>query len=369
MRYKQAKTLIRNLLYICTITCLALSSCQLESKSNIESDVNKSTVTLNSFSSQGFRASQEEGLLKIEYRIRNELKEIEIDLVENPINRFVLSSTTQIHYFKEIGQLDKVVGCAWLDDIDDALIEQSKSNGVIQNVTVGAELDLESILDCRPDVVLYDPRESSLVQRLESLGIICIPFLEYAEKDALSRVSWLHLIGLLTGKPKTSLMRYGEISNNYMNQRLLPNEEDNSRDKVILMSYYNGIWSASGPKSLMAELVNDAGGEYVLDGDATASVDLDVEELLTLISKIDFLGVIQYGEINEQIIAKWDDRISVEILDSISIFSVDTKNDDYFGQGILQPDIMLADLKAILKQDSSFHYTYFKPLKGDIKMN
>jgi hypothetical protein len=131
---------------------------------------------------------------------------------------------------------------------------------------------------------------------------------------------------------------------------------------VILLSFYQGTWSAAGPESLMADLIRDAGGEYALKGTGVENVNLDIEELMTVLPSLDFIGVVHGGELTREDILDWDSRLNREILDSLQFFFVDTYQKDYFGKALLEPHLLLADISQILSEDVKWPFHYFQPI-------
>ncbi len=279
--------------------------------------------------------------------------------IEIPAGRVVLSSTTQLHYFMLIDQLPVVVGCPWLDLVKDDEVLRSVDSGEMVNVTKGAELDLEKIIACRPDVFLYDPRDASIVPRLRSMGISCLPFYEYLETDPLKRLEWIQVTGALAGDRQASEVALMRVQDEYDRTRdEFPNLDGHSK-KVLFGSFFQGKWSVAGGESLLAEIIRDSGGEYALNDGEVGSTEIDLEEFLVLIESIDVLGIVNHGHLSRSGLISLDDRLEGIGLDSKELVLCNTAESDYFGKGVVEPHIMLMELKLLLRGKGNGNGIYF----------
>ncbi|NNC82929.1 MAG: ABC transporter substrate-binding protein [Flavobacteriales bacterium] len=270
--------------------------------------------------------------------------------------RIALSSTTQLYYFQKIGAMHQVVACTWLDLLPDEGMKQSVSSLGVKELISGAELDLESILSVRPDVFLYDPADAALIDRLTSQGVRCVPFDEYRESDPMGRVEWLLVVGAICDRMELARDSLKAISMRYDSARSLAPMDA----RVMMLSYYQGTWSAAGAGSILSQMVRDAGGEYVLEGDRSGSVNLGLEELLSLIPDLTHVGFIYEGELSLDQLLSWEPRLEGTDLEGKTLFQVDVSQVDYFGSGILEPDVMVDDLKAIFGSVDHAGRRYFQ---------
>jgi iron complex transport system substrate-binding protein len=300
------------------------------------------------FERAGFRIAKTETGMAVEDPFRAS----SISKVVVPSSRVILSSTTQLCYFQALDALDLVVGCPWLDFVKDTVIQQRRELGLLHDVTKGASLDLERVISLRPDVLLYDPRSMDIVERLENAGVRCIPFFEYQETDPLDRLAWLDLIGLLTAREEAATLIFDSIQTAYKSAQVVIDEV---KPKVLFGSFYQGVWSAAGGASLIARMIEDAGGEYIIPGNESAAVDLDLEEFLHVLAEVDFIGMIQQGELSRKDWLALDPRIEKSMIEDKVIFYSNTLESDYFGKGILEPHIMLADIVSIMNGEQKEH--------------
>ena len=324
-----------------SITLLLLGiSCSLGS-SEVKEQSSDTPEYASAFERPGFRVVKTDRGVSIE----DSFRESSVTELELPLNRIVLSSTTQIYYFQALGVLDQVVGCPWLSFVKDSEIHDRLTKGVLRDVTGGAGLDLEKIISLRPDVLLYDPRSMDIVERLEAAGVHCIPFFEYRETDPVARSAWLELIGMLTSKEGEAMMIVDSLQTYYQTNKVTL---EGPAPKVLFGSYFQGVWSAAGGGSLIARMIEDAGGDYVIEGEESAAVDLDLEEFISLLADVDFVGMIQQGQLNRTDWLALDSRIEKDMIQDKVLFYANTLESEYFGKGILEPHIMLQEVKGIL---------------------
>lgn len=321
------------------VLILVLFSCS-EIGVEKESHADEAVMSEPVFSSNGLNISVHEDRLIM----RDPYREKKLMSLDLPVDRIALSSTTQLIYFQALDALEHVIACPWLDFVSDEEIQERRAQGHVLDITKGAGLDLERIISIDPDVFLYDPRESEFIPRLEEADVFCLPFMEYLETEAATRASWLELVGLLCDKRTKARDLTESIRNKY---DLLKQVNTDNRPKVLFGSYYQGVWSAAGGGSLIAGMIEHAGGDLIVDGEAKASIDLDPEQFFTLLQEADFIGMIQQGEITRKAWLELDPRMEEQMIEDKVIFYCNTLEADYFGKGMLEPHIMLKELTEI----------------------
>lgn len=331
-----------DILFLISILWLGMSC---TSGGSEEKELPPSTLDYtSSFERESFRALKTERGVSIQ----DSFRESDLTELELPVQRIVLTSTTQLYYFQALGVLTHVVGCPWLSFVKDRKIQERIIRGVLSDVTQGAGLDLEKIMALRPDVLLYDPRRMDIIERLEDAGVLCIPFFEYQETDPMDRSAWLELVGMLTGKEEEAMLLTDSIKTNYEANKVMLKVQ---APRVLFGSYFQGVWSAAGGGSLIARMIEDAGAEYVIEGEETAAVDLDLEEFIGLLATIDYIGMVQQGQLSRQEWLALEPRIEKSMIQDKVLFYTNTLESDYFGKGVLEPHIMLQELNSILSPE------------------
>ena len=145
-----------------------------------------------------------------------------------------------------------------------------------------------------------------------------------------------------------------------MVQDITPSE----KPSIFTGSHSNGQWFAPPSNSFIGQFIRDAGGTYLFeDYIQTGNVELQFEELFDLAYDVDYWGkvVFEEGELTLESIRANDPRYAeLNAFKTGQVMYCNASETDYFGDAIVEPQAILADLIAILHPnllpDYTFHY-------------
>lgn len=276
-------------------------------------------------------------------------------------------STTHIPLIRSVKGTDQLVGVGYADYIKDAEIHEKLESGEIRSITSNDQLNFEVVVDVGPDVLLVYPYGNENYDRYKKAGINVLPVSEYAESHPLGRAEWIKAFGVLTGNYEEAKKVFETIKAEYQhwkNEAML----QSFSPSVFTGSFYKGRWSAPGGDSFVAQFIRDAGARYVFaEYPGSENVELDFEVVLEKITHADFFGKVLHrdGDVTREDFMEENERF--ELLRDFSdeeLFFCNTGHSDYFGQGLLEPHLMLRDLYHIfhVEEGDSARFVYFKPL-------
>lgn len=279
-------------------------------------------------------------------------------------------STTHVAMFDALGALDDLSGVGYADYIVNADVKQRLKDGRMRAITNADQLNFETVVDINPDVLLVYPYGNENYERYGNAGIDVLPIAEYAESHPLGRTEWIKVFGLLTGNFSSAVKIFNGTAGRYHLWQSR-SAEINEKPVVFTGSFFKGRWSAPAGESFIARFIRDAGAEYAFaDYPGNHNTELDFEVVLRKMAEADFFGKVIHRESQVTREDFMEDNERFELLNSFSdeqLFYCNTATTDYFGQGLLEPDMMLRDLYFIFHSDAaseadSITYQYFKPL-------
>lgn len=282
-----------------------------------------------------------------------------------PVKSAALNSTTFIAYFDKLGEAGLVTGVTFADRMMNSNMLNQVAQGKTLELISGGELDFEKVLVLNPDVFMAYSYGQSDFSRIENQGIPVVLNMEYLETHPLGRAEWIKLVGILTGKMNDADSIFSGLENNYHELQARVTSE-HLPPSVYTGSRYNDIWYAPGSESYIANYIRDAGGAYVFDNlKGAASHEIDYESALKAISNADFWGMVtsQSEVFTMESVLKMDSYYGeFKSFRDSNIFVCNAAKTDYFGDAVMEPDVILADMIAILHPDVLPDYTakYFK---------
>jgi len=274
-----------------------------------------------------------------------------------PVKKMVTTSTTQLPALQQLGLLDKWVGHAGISFITlPKLAEKAKSVAEVGT----QELDAEKILALQPDVVMGYAMgaPTDVHQKLQTLPLKVVLNGEYAEATPLARTEWIKFTALFFNEEAKANQVYSEIKKKYQALQNLPKMQ--MPPKVFSGSYFNGNWYVAGANNFMAHLVRDAGAIYAVS-DAATTLTLDFEGVLRRTKgATHWIGTQVFKD--EASLRQSDERFS--LLPSAKKGAYFAYDGRFFEGAVLEPDVVLRDLRAILYPDQAKGYSarYFTGL-------
>ena len=274
-------------------------------------------------------------------------------------------STTHVPYLTAIGAQDQWVASGYADRIPDV-------QGALVDLGGDAGLDEERLVASGANVLSSYPFGNPMEGVSQRTGIPVLPLTEYAEPHPLGRAEYVRLFGWLTGRQAQADQVFDGIESTYVMlvdraQRLAL---EHGRPTVFAGSSQSGKWTAPGADGLVAQLIEDAGGQYAFSSTAVAAMSLqgvgtnyevELEQCAAIAAGSEFWGKVVFapeGWTRAQAMeeAPWCD------LASKTLFHCNTAEVDYFGQAVMEPHFMLGDLVALFQGgEEGSAPRYFKP--------
>jgi iron complex transport system substrate-binding protein len=291
---------------------------------------------------------------------------------QNSMSRLACLSTTHLPFLETLNSTEKAVGVGFAEYLFDEKSKARIESGDLVNLTAAGKLDFETVVSLAPEALLVYYYGNEDFSRYQQAGIKVIPINEYAESHPLGRVEWIKVFGLLTGNYDNAVTEFNKIDSIY--KTLANSIPDMTKKPVVFTgSFYKGKWAAPGGDSFIAKFISDAGALYAFaDYPGNDNINLDFETVLTMIAGADFFGKVIYRESGVFRNDFLEEQSRFELLkafDDSRLFYCNTATTDYFGQGIMEPHLMLQDLIGIFHPEiaSPYKAVYFHPLKPGLE--
>lgn len=280
-----------------------------------------------------------------------------------PLQRVAVVSTTHLPFFTALHIPEAIVGVAHADAIRDPALRERVRSGAISEITRAEGLDRERLIALAPDA-LFDypfgrkPGQGSVVPNT-------IAVTEYLEQDPLGRAEWIRFFGLLLGREKQADSLFAALSHRYVTLRDMRSVLGEP-PRVLFGSNWEKDWFAPPGNSYMATLITDAGGQYwFADSTAEGNIPMALEQVISIADSCDHFGVVmaEEGRVDPRRMAGGDPRIAKMRALRKGGFIGNSARSDLFGQALLEPEVVLQDLRCIFHPGTCAGYrpTYFFP--------
>lgn len=278
-------------------------------------------------------------------------------IIQLPISKVILTSTTQIPHLDLLNSTEKLVGFPNTNLISSRLSRARIDEGKVTDLGAGPSANPEMIIDIDPDWVMISTLGDDLryLELLKTAGVPSVINGEYVEQHPLGRAEWIKFTGILLGKYEEANLEFETIEESYLEaQKLSETIAEEAKPKVLSGVMYQDIWYAPGSESWGAKILENAGGSYIFeDQKGTGSIQLNYEFVLDRGIESEFwIGSADFPSI--QAMGNAEPRYKAfKAWKNGQVYTYTQKKGEtggleYFELGYMRPDLILKDLIKIL---------------------
>ena len=282
--------------------------------------------------------------------------------------QIVCMSSSYIAMLDALGQADRIVAVSGIDYVSNPYIIAHKDS--IKDM--GPEMNYELLLGLKPDVVLLygiGDAQTAVTDKLKELSIPYMYVGEYLEESPLGKAEWMVALSELTDSREKGIEIFSEIPKRYQTLKDLTASVE-QRPTVMFNTPWNDSWIMPSTKSYMAQLVNDAGADYIYkENTSNSSAPIGLETAYGLIQKADYwinVGMASTLDELKAVNPKFTDAKSVREKTAYNnkLRLTATGGNEYWESAVVRPDIVLRDLIHIfhpeLVSDSLYYYRHLE---------
>lgn len=296
-------------------------------------------------------------------------------VIEGSAERVVCMSSTYVAMIDAIGCTERVVGVSGIDFIYNSRVREAASEGRVHDVGHDSNINFELLLTLRPDVVLiYGVAGENGVAnaKLDELNIPYFYLGDYVEESPLAKAEWTVVVAEILGVRERGEELFAGIESRYLELRKRVEESATERPTVMFNTPYRDTWYMPSSRSYAVRIVEDAGGQYVYDGNhGTASQPIDLELAYVLTREADYwINVGQYATLED--LRRDNPRfVGAKAVREGRVYSSDRRatakgGSDFWESAVVNPDVVLRDLVAILHPELNLvseELTYYKRIE------
>ena len=272
-----------------------------------------------------------------------------------PVRRIALLHSSYLSFFDFCGSLDHIAAISEARYVYNEKIYQEVQSGALPEVGYGETLDKERLLEAGIDLVLtvgFPNSPDRNGELLRELGIPVLVFSDWQETTLPGRAEWVKAIAALVGKLDKAEKKFMTIEQKYDSLSMLVSSAT-GLPTVICNLPFKGNWYMPGGNSYVANMLKDAGADYIFDdNNETGGVPLDFEVVYAKGLGAEYWINPDFANSVDEILAK-DERLrDFEAIKTGKIFNNNRRLkrgevNDYWESGLINPHLILADLISI----------------------
>ncbi|SDV03957.1 ABC transporter substrate-binding protein [Pseudomonas mucidolens] len=190
-------------------------------------------------------------------------------VVHIPIRRLATGNSAMLGAADELDIVDRLVGIENARTPTVESVRRGIAAGSIQELWGYAHANIEPIMAVRPDVYLsfYSAYpQFNLHPQLQRVGVRALPQADHLEGHPLGRAEWLKFLALLVNREAKANRQFAQVEQEYLHWRNLAAQ---ARQRPAIMAGFpsgRDSFEVFGALNQRAQLLTDAGGDYVLSG-------------------------------------------------------------------------------------------------------
>lgn len=298
-----------------------------------------------------------------------------IQVVKLPCKKVAALSSIYASVLCELGEINSVVAVDNMDYINNTDVIKKFEEGGILELAKTPKIDLEKTIALKPDMIfsfgMGNPDEDRDPRLLQAKIPIAVA-LDHKEEKIRARAEWIKFFGIFMNKRRQADSIFEQVLTNYEALKKLVAKAE-KKPKVFNEIKYGDIWYVPGGNSYMAEMLRDAGAEYVWkDDESYGSFPLSFEQVYVKAKDADYWINLALTRTKEELLA-FDQRYSeFKAFKAGNLYNntkvTNTKGYSiYWETGMIHPDRILSDFVQIfhpeLKDEVKNDLYYYEQLK------
>lgn len=203
-------------------------------------------------------------------------------VVQVPVKRIVVTSTTHIPSLEMLDEIESLVGFPDLNYISSEKTRDRISEEKITELGKNEDINTEILIDLSPDAVIgfaIDGNNSTF-STIQSTGIPVLYNSDWTETSPLGKAEWIKFFGLLFNKERQADSIFNTIEKEYLNAKEIAKKAIKT-PTVISGAMFKDIWYMPQGDSWAAKFIEDANGDYLWKvASGTGSLSLNLESVI-----------------------------------------------------------------------------------------
>jgi iron complex transport system substrate-binding protein len=294
-------------------------------------------------------------------------------VIRTPIKSVICLSTTHVSFLSALGLTSAIKGLSSAAFVSDSEVVGAIESGHIQDVGHGQGLNVEKIIGLNPDIIFAYSVDGGggALSRLANLGQTVVFVGEYLEQTTLGKAEWLKFMAEFFDIGQQASERFDAIKDEYISLCNLVSNSILERPNILCGLPWQGIWYIPGGRSWMAQMISDAGGNYLWkENQSHESIPIGIETIVNQSYNAD-IWINTSSALTLADILAVDERLPIiKPFQTGSIYNNSERinkngGNDFFESGVVNPHIILKDMIKIfhnhlLPDYELYYYTKLK---------
>lgn len=273
-----------------------------------------------------------------------------------PIRSLYAGSTTHLPLLVDLDRLDVLTGVATAAYVTSPKVIERINAGAVVEYAPNEQFDVERVIAGKPDVLMTDGFDDPGYAPVRAAGIAVVANAEFLEPTPLGRAEWIKVMAALTGDEVRAAQVFDEIEARDT-ETAARAQRAGEQVPVVVGSMFEGVWAVPAGGSYLGQLIRDAGGTTPWQDDpSTGSLTLSFETVYAQAGQAPIWLSTQDWRSRADVLAADPRYGELAAMKTGQLWTANKSmgpsgGSDFYERGVTRPDLVLADLVAILHPD------------------
>ncbi|HOZ86182.1 MAG TPA: ABC transporter substrate-binding protein [Bacteroidia bacterium] len=211
--------------------------------------------------------------------------------VKVPCKKIAALSSIYATMFCELGMVQNISAIDNIDYVNNHEIISKFKAGGLKELARAPQVDIEQTVALQPDIIFtfgMGDWQKDLDKKLEQTKIPVAISVDHLEESPLARAEWIKFFAAFVDKKQLADSIFGAMEKNYIELKAIA-AQTIYRPTVFNEIKFGDSWYMPGGRSFMAQLLNDAGADYLWKDDTKAgSLPLSFEQVYAKAKNADY---------------------------------------------------------------------------------
>ncbi|TCN63929.1 ABC transporter substrate-binding protein [Acetobacteroides hydrogenigenes] len=290
------------------------------------------------------------------------------DVVRVPVSKISCLYSVFVGSLELLGQVSTITSVAEERYIENQMVKQGIASGKIKLLGEASAVNVEGLIDSNPDIVLVSPFKDMGYGKMDKAGIPIVEVASYMENSPLARAEWIKFFALFYGKEKQADSIYSALCDRYGKVREIA-KGAKVKPSIFADKKFGQVWNMPSGNSYMSSFFRDAGASYLWDDVKQSGViPLSFEAVYQKAENADY-WLVKYNKPQDMTYddlgKEYDGYKMFKAYKTRKVIHCNTNRISYYEKGVMEPDVILADLVKILHPEllPNHKQVYFQLMK------
>ena len=290
------------------------------------------------------------------------------DVVRVPVSKTSCLYSVFVGSLDMLGMVSTITSVAEERYIDNEAVKQGIAIGKIKLLGEASAVNVEGLIDSNPDIVLVSPFKDMGYGKMDKASIPIVEVASYMENSPLARAEWIKFFALFYGKEKQADSIYSALRDRYGKVREIA-KGAKVKPTIFADKKFGQVWNMPSGNSYMASFFRDAGSSYLWDDVKQSGViPLSFEAVYQKAENADY-WLVKYNKPQDMTYddfgKEYEGYKMFKAYKNRKVIHCNTNRISYYEKGVMEPDVILADLVKILHPEllPNHKQVYFQLMK------